>query len=93
MRGKSYRFRLERAVVVIRHYLNVTSEPNYLISYLAFEADNYGYGDKHYGKTECYAYYSNPNHIDNKLPLRAKEKVDFDIDCFIDKLLKEKGEN
>jgi hypothetical protein len=50
---------LDRAVVVVGHDLNVATESDYLISYLVFEADNYGYGDKHYGKTECYAYYSN----------------------------------
>lgn len=40
-------------------------------------------------KIKCYAYYNNPNHIDNKMPKRAKEKVDFDLDCFIDKLIEE----
>lgn len=49
---------------------------------------NYKCGEK----VKCYAYFSNPTHKDNKVPLRAKEKVDFNVDCFIDKLLQYENE-
>ena len=73
----------------LTHRKQIKATPIHFDSIENFFKMNYKSGEE----VKCYAYYSNPNHIDNKLPLRAKEKVDFDIDCFIEKLLKEKGEN
>ena len=54
---EGYGFGLERVVVVVRHYLYVATESDYLVADFLFEAYDYGNGYEHYGKSERDAYY------------------------------------